>query len=206
MKIIVAASIVFFIFGCAGPGPVHIATTESDSIESTYKDPRVESLHQKNSDLIRDIYWRLIRSNVGIYRRGIGITTLTDQHNEQLHYLKVNIRPSDVYFDENTTKPEDRFSHVLMTAFPKYLKFIKSSDLDRDDIEGLAFGIYWPVRDYSQCNTFGGFIEYIHIYFRKNDAQDILEGRLLYADSLKGDVEIMTSLNLQPAKSVRPVF
>ncbi len=207
MKIIIAVSLVFFLFGCAtGTGTVYIAKTESESIESTYKDPRVQSLHQKNSDLIRDIYWRLIQSNVGIYRRGIGITTLTDQNNKQIHYLMVNIRPSDVYFDENSTKPEGRFSHVLMTAFPKYLQFIKSSDLDRDDIEGLAFGIYWPVRDYSQCNTYGGFIEYIHVYFRKNDAQDILEGRVPYADSLKEDVEIITSLELKPAKSVRPVF
>jgi hypothetical protein len=207
VKIIVAVSLVFFLFGCAtGTGTVYIAKTESESIESTYKDPRAQSLHQKNSDLIRDIYWRLIQSNVGIYRRGIGITTLTDQNNEQLHYLMINIRPSEVYFDENTTKPEDRFSRVLMTELPKYLKFIKSSDLDRDDIKGLAFGIYWPVRDYSQCNTYGGFIEYIHVYFSKNDAQDILEGRRPYADSLTEDVEIITSLDLKPAKSVRPVF
>jgi hypothetical protein len=92
-----------------------------------------------------------------------------------------------------------------MTAFPKYLKFMKSSDLDRDDIEGLEFGIYWPVRDYSQCNTYGGFIEYIHIYFKKDEAQDVIDGRRDYADSLQ-DAEIITSLGLQPAKSVRPVF
>ncbi len=205
MKVIVAICLVFFLFGCASPGPVHIARTESESIRSAYEDPHVRSLHQKNSDLIRDIYWRFIQSNVGIYRGGIGITTLTDQNNEKHHYIMVNIRPSDVYFDENTTKPEGRFSHVLMNTFPKYLKFMKSNDLDRDGIEGLAFGIYWPVRDYSQCNTYGGFIEYIHIYFKKDDAQDIIEGRKPYADTLE-DAEIITSLALQPAKSVRPVF
>lgn len=207
MKLIAAVSLVFFLFGCAGgTGAVYVAKTESESIKSTYEDPRVQSLHHKNTDLVRDIYLRFIQSNVGIYRGGIGITTLTDQNNNKLHYIMVNIRPSDVYFDENTTKSEGRFSHVLMTAFPKYLKFMKSSDLDRDDIEGLAFGIYWPVRDYSQCNTYGGFIEYIHIYFRKNDAQDVIEGRRPYADSLTEDVEIITSLDLKPAKSVRPVF
>lgn len=205
MKIVIAVSLAFFLFGCSTPGPVYMARTESESIKSAYEDPHVRSLHQKNADLVRDIYWRFIQSNVGIYRGGIGITTLTDQNNEKLHYVMVNIRPSDVYFDENTTKPEGRFSNVLMTAFPKYLKFMKSSDLDRDDIEGLAFGIYWPVRDYSQCNTYGGFIEYIHIYFKKNDAQDVIEGRREFADSLE-DAEIITSLGLQPAKSVRPVF
>lgn len=205
MKIFVAVSIVFFLFGCAGTGPVYMAKTESESIKSTYEDPRVQSLHQKNTDVVRDIYRRFVQSNVGIYQGGIGITTLTDQNNNKLHYIMVNIRPSDVYFDENTTKPEGRFSHVLMTAFPKYLKFMKSSDLDRDDIEGLEFGIYWPVRDYSQCQQYGGFVEYIHLYFTKNDAQDIIEGRRPYADSLE-DAEIITSLGLQPAKSVRPVF
>lgn len=205
MKLIVAVSLVFFLFGCAGTGAVYIAKTESESIKSTYEDPQVQSLQQKNMDLVRDIYHRFVQSNIGIYQGGIGITTLTDQRNEKLHYIMVNIRPSDVYFDENTTKPEDRFSHVLMAAFPKYLKFIKSNDLDRDGIEGLEFGIYWPVRDYSQCHQYGGFIEYIQIYFRKNDAQDVIDGRRDYTDSLQ-DTEIITSLGLQPAKSVRPVF
>jgi hypothetical protein len=206
MKFIVAVSLAFFLFGCAGgTGTVYVAKTESESIKSAYEDPHVQSLQQKNTDLVRDIYRRFVQSNVGIYQGGIGITTLTDQHNEKLHYIMVNIRPSDVYFDENTTKPEGRFSHVLMTAFPKYLKFMKSSDLDRADVEGLEFGIYWPVRDYSQCNTYGGFIEYIHIYFKKDDAQDVIDGRRDYADSLQ-DAEIITSLGLQPAKSVRPVF
>ncbi|MDD5243893.1 MAG: hypothetical protein PHU49_07735 [Syntrophorhabdaceae bacterium] len=205
MKFTVVVSLAFFLFGCAGTGAVYVAKTESESIKSTYEDPRVQSLHQKNADLIRDIYQRFTRSNVGVYQEGIGITILTDQNNNKLHYIMVNIRPSDVYFDENTTKPEGRFSHVLTTAFPKYLKFIKSSDLDRDDIEGLEFGIYWPVRDYSQCNTYGGFIEYIHIYFKKDEAQDVIDGRRDYMDSLE-DAEIITSLGLQPAKSVRPVF
>ena len=205
MKFTVVVSLAFFLFGCAGTGAVYVAKTESESIKSTYEDPHVQSLQQKNMDLVRDIYRRFVQSNVSIYQGGIGITTLTDQHNEKLHYIMANIRPSDVYFDENTTKPEGRFSHVLMTAFPKYLKFMKSSDLDRDDIEGLEFGIYWPVRDYSQCNTYGGFIEYIHIYFKKDEAQDVIDGRRDYADSLQ-DAEIITSLGLQPAKSVRPVF
>ena len=85
------------------------------------------------------------------------------------------------------------------------MKIIKGSDLNRKDIAGLAFGVYWPVRDFSQCQKNGGFIEYLYVYLKKGDAQDVLAGRRDYMDVLN-DAEIYTSWNLQPAKSVRPVF
>ena len=82
---------------------------------------------------------------------------------------------------------------------------LKKEDLDRNDIEGLALGIYWPVRDYSQCDTYGGFVEYIHVYFSRDDAWDVLDGKETFDEAVENS-EVITSLNLQPAKSVRPVF
>jgi hypothetical protein len=115
-----------------------------------------------------------------------------------------HIRPAEISFDVNTTKPEQRFSYALLEV-PRYLKLLKSKDLERDGIEGLAFGIYWPVRDFSQCQENGGFIEYLYVYLKKDDAQDILDGRIDYKTALI-DSEVITSLDLKPTKSVRPVF
>ncbi len=139
-----------------------------------------------------------------MYKDGIGIAILNDEKSEKLHYIKVYVRPAEISFDGNSSTPEQRFSHALQ-QIPRYMKLIKSRELDRKDIEGLAFGIYWPVRDFSQCNQYGGFVEYINIFFRKVDAQDILDGRREYQDALV-DAEVITSLDLKPAKNVRPVF
>jgi hypothetical protein len=48
-------------------------------------------------------------------------------------------------------------------------------------------------------------MEYLHVYLTKDDAQDILAGRKDYKTALV-DSEVITSLDLKPAKSVRPVF
>jgi len=117
----------------------------------------------------------------------------------------INIRPSEIVFDVNTTKPMERFGHILKNYFPKYLKLIKKEDIDREDIEGLALGIYWPVRDFSQCNQYGGFIEYIHVYIPREDVWDYIDGNKDF-QALINSSEVITSLDLEPAKSVRPVF
>jgi hypothetical protein len=193
-----------FIFCSCAAGPVYVAKNESESIKHVYGDTKSQELFNKNTDLFKDIYTRYNMSHINIYNEGIGITTLKDNKNNTLHYLMAYIRPAEISFDGNTTKPEQRFSYALL-ELPRYLKLIKSSDLERDGIEGLAFGIYWPVRDFSQCQSNGGFIEYLYVYLKKDDAQDILAGRKNYAATLV-DSEVITSLDLQPAKSVRPIF
>jgi hypothetical protein len=205
MKIIIPLILLAFLCSCGTPGAIHVAKDESESFKTAYEDARLKKLSNDNDPLLRDIYKRLRRSNIDIFKEGIGITLLNDQNNEKLHYFMVNIRPSEIVFDEKDTTPDQRFSHVLMNYYPKYLKFIKKEDLERDDIEGLALGVYWPVRDFSQCNTYGGFIEYIHIYFPKEDIWDMNDGRKSFVDVVQ-DAEIITSLDLKPAKNVRPVF
>lgn len=193
-----------FVFCSCAAGPVYIAKNESESIKSVYPDMQSQELFGRNNDLFRDIYQRYNTSHIDIYNKGIGITTLKDEKNNTHHYLMTYIRPKEIFFDVNTTKPEQRFSRALL-ELPRYMKLMKGKDLDREGIEGLAFGIYWPVRDFSQCQHNGGFIEYLYVYFGKEDAQDILAGKKDYKRTLVF-AEVITSLDLKPAQSVRPVF
>jgi len=202
-KYFVMFLMLFILCSCAA-GPVWMAKNESEAIKTVYGDTKSQELFNKNTDLFKDIYFRYSTSHINFYNEGIGITTLKDEKNNILHYLMVYIRPPEISFDGNTTKPEQRFSYALLEV-PRYLKLLKSKDLERDGIEGLAFGIYWPVRDFSQCQENGGFVEYLYVYLNKDDAQDILDGRRDYKTALV-DSEVITSLDLKPAKSVRPVF
>jgi hypothetical protein len=182
-----------------------MATSESDAIMKGYTDKRLQQLHQENEALLRELYLRFTKANVNIYKEGIGLSMLTDQKNEKLHYIMVNVRPGEIKFDETATKPEQRFSKVLGTYVQKYFGYMKKSDIDRPDIEGLAFGVYWPVLDFSQCDTYGGFIEYINIYFPKQDVYDLLDGKETFQQAVQNS-EVVTSLNLGKPTSVRPVF
>jgi hypothetical protein len=204
MKKVVLVFLLGFLCSCAA-GPIYMAKNQTESMKVSYDDAKLKNLYKENEGLLKEIYLRLSNSNVNIYNEGIGLTILNDDKNEKLHYIMMNIRPSEIVFNETATKPEQRFSDVLQNYFPKYLNYIKKEDLNRDDIEGLALGIYWPVRDYSQCNQYGGFVEYIHIYFAKEDVFDFLDKRKTFV-AVINDSEVITSLNLQPAKSVRPVF
>ncbi len=204
MRIVLSILLLAFLCSCAA-GPVYVAKSQDESIKTRYNDAQLSKLYAENEAFLRDIYARLHKDNVDLYKEGIGLTLLTDQKNEKLHYVMMNLRPAEIYFNQLTTTPEQRFAHVLQTYFPKYLGYIKKEDLDRDDIEGLAIGIYWPVRDYSQCDTYGGFVEYIHVYLPREDVWDYLEGRETFEEAVQNS-EVITSLNLQPAKNVRPVF
>ena len=192
-----------FVCSCAA-GPVYMAKNETESIKSTYPDSQSQELFNKNQDLFKDIYLRYTASRINFYNEGIGITTLKGKNNKDHRYLMAYIRPSEISFDGNTTKGEERFSYALL-EIPRYLKLLKTSDLERDGIEGLAFGIYWPVRDFSQCHTNGGFIEYLYVYLDKESAKDVITGKGDYKRAL-AFAEVITSLDLKPARSVRPVF
>lgn len=204
MKNIFILTLIAVLCSCAA-GPVYVAKNESESMKTIYSDTKLNELYQKNGGVLKGIYERLNKANVNIYKEGIGLITLTDTNKEKLHFITMNIRPTEIYFNELNTKPEQRFGYVLSNHFTKYLHFVHKEDLDRDDIEGLAMGIYWPVRDFSQCDTYGGFIEYIHIYFIREDVWDYLDGRKTFAELVDGS-EVVASLNLQPAKSIKPIF
>ena len=72
-------------------------------------------------------------------------------------------------FGEVQTKPKERFAEVFEHHFENNLRYLKAEDVRMDGVDGLAFGVYWPVRDLSQCDKYGGFLEYMIVYFHKDD-------------------------------------
>jgi hypothetical protein len=201
---IVALCLLLFLVSCAS-GPVHVAKTEKEGIKSSYADRDLQKLYVVNEGFLRETYFRLTRSNVAVYEEGIGFTTLKDQKGRKHGYLMIYLRPAEIYFDVNKTKPEQRFSYVFHNSLEKYLRYVRSDDLQKDDVQGLAFGIYWPVRDFSQCDTYGGFIEYLHVYFKKEDIQDYLDRNITFVEAIK-DAEVFMSLDSGTPVSVRPTF
>ncbi|OPY04593.1 MAG: hypothetical protein A4E61_00643 [Syntrophorhabdus sp. PtaB.Bin184] len=204
-NIIIATALMVFALCSCTPGPIYVAKGEADSVKRSYNNKHAQSVFDKNAALFKDIYNRYSSDNVGIYQDGIGITTLEDFDKQQLHYVMVYVRPKEASFDGNSTKPEERIAKIIRDFVPKYIKRMKPSDLDGDQIEGLAFGIYWAARDYSQCDTYGGHIEYLYIFFPENAAKAYLEGKISLAEAVDQS-EVMASTELKPAKPIRPVF
>jgi hypothetical protein len=104
---------------------------------------------------------------VGLAKDGPGFTSLTDNGGKKLYCLTVQIRPEDINFDQNKTTGESRLQLILQQYFEQSLRMISKEDVAHDDTDGLAFGVTWPVRDFSQCDTAGGFVEYVLAYIEK---------------------------------------
>jgi len=204
MKKILVILAALFLFSCAA-GQVHMAKTEQESIKNSYDDARLKSLNDKNMPLLHEIYTRLRSNQINIYREGIGFTTIRDQANRVHYYLMVNVRPQEIVFDGNSSKPEQRFSKVMGAYVEKYLAFVKKNDIEASGVEGLSFGVYWPVRDYSQCRENGGFIEYIIVYLSKNDLNNLYARRKTFAE-IASHSEIITSLDLKAPAHIKPVY
>lgn len=204
MRFVCVLCLSILLFGCAS-GPVYVAKTETEALKTVYQEGDLQRLYSANESLLKQVYHRMRAANADFTRHGLGFTLLRDQHGRRLHYLMVHVRPAEIVFGVTGTKGEERFSTVMTTSFEKYLRLMRSEDLNRDDVEGLSFGLFWPVRDFSQCDTYGGFVEYITIFFKKDDAQDFLEGKLSFQEALM-EAEVFVSLDSGPAVSVRPVF
>ena len=205
MRNIIATLLLGFLVLSCGAGPQYYAKSEADAIKKNYSDKQLQSLYEANSSLFRDIYSRYSSRNVGVTQDGIGLTTLEDFDKQRLHYLMVYVRPKDASFDMNTSTSQQRLATILKDFVPRYLKMINSRDLDTKDIEGLAFGVYWAARDHSQCDSYGGHIEYVTIFFPKSAAQAYLNGNLALGEAIDQS-EVIASVDLKPAQNIRPVF
>jgi hypothetical protein len=194
--------VVFFLSACAH-GPVYTAKSEGEAIKKDYQDKRLQELYNQNQNLLRELYKRFTSSQVDIYKDGLGFTDFTSTKNVRTYYLMAKVRPQEIMYKEMKCTSDERFSEVIQKYAPKYLKYMKKSDLDIKSIEGLTFGVYWPVRDV--CDTYGGFIEYIEFYTPKQFVNEYLSGTITFQEMLL-DSEVITSLNQSPAKSVKPVF
>ena len=71
-----------------------------------------------------------------------------------------------------------------------------------DGVEGLAFAVHWPVRDLSQCDSHGGFLEYAMIYFPKADFMSLVHGERSFSDAV-ADAEVFTSLGMKKPTAIR---
>ncbi|HEY3276348.1 MAG TPA: hypothetical protein VGJ94_06985 [Syntrophorhabdaceae bacterium] len=198
-------AIIAFILTSCTVGPVHMAKTEEESFKNSYDEVQLKNLYDRNKPLLRDIYARLRASQINIYREGIGFTTLKDPKNNGHYYLMVNVRPPEIVFDESTSKPEQRFSKVMGAYFEKYLLYIKKSDIEAAGVEGLSFGVYWPVRDYSQCRENGGFLEYVILHLSKDDLNSLYARNKTFAE-LAAQSEVIASLDLKAPTHMKAVY
>lgn len=200
MKGIAVLCLCCFVFACAGP--VQIARNDTEGLKATYEDPELASLSRKYTGLLKSIYARYRLRNVGLAKEGLGFRSLTDESGQKLYYLMVQVRPEDLNFDQNTTTGEKRLGIILQRYFEPNLRLLTEADVAPDDIDGLAFGVSWPVRDFTQCNTAGGFVEYVLAYIKKGDFSSILDGSETVS-SVLADSEVITSLGLAQPKSIR---
>ncbi len=185
-------------------GQVMTAANVTQALKRGYEDPDLAQLDVKYSPLLQDLYARYTRTQVDIYPAGLGFVSLKDGFGKKYRYLLVQVRPREAVFSEEKTKGPDRFNAVMQRYYSQNFKLLKPEDIDRPDIDGVAFAVFWSVRDFSQCDTYGGFIEYAQIYLRKQDALDVLQGQMSLLEAAEGG-EVIVSLDLKPAVSVRMV-
>jgi hypothetical protein len=184
---------------CAGP--VYIAKDETDGIKTSYQDPGLSDLCAKYRPALSQIYRRYQSAGVDIYPNGIGFASISDTQGKQHSYLLVQVRPRNIMFGEVQTKPDERFSEVFRHHLEKNLRYLKAEDVGMEGVDGVAFGVYWPVRDLSQCDKNGGFIEYAIVYLPKNKFIDLAERRTTLSEAIE-NAEVITSLGRKPAKAV----
>ncbi|OPY60911.1 MAG: hypothetical protein A4E57_04331 [Syntrophorhabdaceae bacterium PtaU1.Bin034] len=202
MKTLIAFFILCAVVSCTGP--VFVAKDANEGIRTSYPDPKLTALSADNHANLRDIYQRYQRAGVDVYPNGIGFTSLSDGQGKKYYYLLVEVRPRDISFGQEQTTPEKRFGEVFERQFEKNLRYLRPQDVQADGIDGLAFGVYWPVRDLSQCDTYGGFLEYAIIYLKKADFIDMINGQMDFSQAAK-NAEIVRSLGLQKPDSIRVI-
>jgi hypothetical protein len=187
-------------------GPVQVAKNEHEVFKTTYNDPELARVYHENEAALHDIYLRYHNAGVDFYYDGIAIEGLKDpQGKTEDHYLSIKIRPAEIVFDRDASEPDkwpERLKRITHQEFPKYIRYLKGSDLKLKDIQGVAFAIYWPLRDYTQCDKYGGCVEYAIIYLTSQDAADILSGTRPFLDIAKA-CHVVASFNRGPAETVK---
>jgi hypothetical protein len=203
MKTLLLAFSLCLLVSCTA-GPVYVAKNENDGIRTSYQDQKLDGLAARNHSGLKAIYERYQQARIDVYPNGIGFTELSDTAGKRHYYLLVDVRPRDITFGMGQTKAQDRFTEVYRHHFESNLRYVKEQDLGMEGVEGLAFAVHWPVRDLSQCDSHGGFLEYIMIYLPKGDFLRLVRGEASFSDLAK-NAEVVTSLDMKKADSVRIV-
>ena len=203
MKRLMYAFVLCFLVSCSA-GPVYVAKTENEGIQTSYQDPRLNELANQNQATLRAVYQRYQLAKIDVYPNGIGYTALSDDLGKRHYYLLVDVRPRDISFGMGQTTSNERFNEVLQRHFEKNLRLIQEGDVNMDGIDGLAFAVHWPVRDLSQCDSHGGFLEYAMVYFSRADFVSLMHGETTFSDAVM-DAEVVASLNMKEATAIRVV-
>src|SRR5271157_2791494 len=203
MKTFIGLFVCLLLVSCTGP--VQVAKNEHEVFKTTYDDPDLARVYQENEAALRNIYLRYKNAGVDFYYDGIAVVGLKNPAGKtQDHYVSIKIRPADIVFERDVADPDKwpmRFKRITHQEFPKYIRYLKESDLKLKDIQGVAFSIYWPLRDYTQCNKYGGCIEYAIVYLTNQDVADILSGAKSFLDVAK-ERHVVASFNLKPAETM----
>jgi hypothetical protein len=183
-------------------GPVYIAKTEGEAVRTSYEDPALSRLSTRYQAALKEIYHRYETAGIDVYPGGIGFTSLADQEGKKHYYLLVEVRPRNIAFGEAETKSRQRFNEVFEHHFQKNLLHLRPQDLPMEGVDGVAFAVYWIVRDLSKCDQYGGFLEYMLVYFPTADFIDLAEGNATLLQTV-AHAEVLTSLDRKPPESVR---
>lgn len=190
-----------FLVSCA-TGPEFRAKTEYEGIRTSYEDPRLTALAHQNHDRLKDIYHRYYRAKVDVYPDGIGFVNVSDDKGKKHCYLLVDVRPRNIKFGMGQTTPKERLNEVIHNDFEKNLRLIDEEDVGIKGVEGLAFAVHWPVRDLSQCDSHGGYLEYAMIYFPKARFVSLKQGKTNFPEVLR-EARVITSLGMKDPTVVR---
>lgn len=204
MKALLLLFFLCFLISCSGP--VFIARNELEGVRTSYQDPKLRELSARNQEMLRDIYRRYQLAGVDVYPNGIGFSALSDGAGKTYYYLLVDVRPRDITFGfgEGQPTPNQRFSEVFNYHIEKNLRYIREQDIQRSGVDGLAFAVHWPVRDFSQCDKYGGFLEYIMVYFSKTDFLSYTDGDDTFAETIR-KAEVLASLDRRKAEAIRVI-
>ena len=205
MKTLIALFVCMLLFACTGP--VQVAKNEQEVFKTTYNDPDLAYVYREDEAPLHDIYQRYHSAGVDFYYDGIAIVGLKDPTGKvQDHYLSIKIRPAQIVFERDVSDSDkwpERLKRITHQEFPRYIHYLKESDLTKlKDVQGVAFGIYWPLRDYTQCDKYGGCIEYAIVYLTTRDVADILSGARPFLNIAK-ERRVVASFNLKPAQTVQ---
>lgn len=206
MRVLIGFFVCLALVACT-MGPVQVAKTENEVFKRSYDDPRLAQVYKTNEPALRAIYNKYRQAGIDFYFDGIAVTGVKDDKGGIHPFLSIKIRPATLVFDREASEPQNwqkRLTRLVQQEFPAYMKYLQGN-LKLEDIEGVSFAIYWPVRDYTQCDKHGGAMEYAVVYPTKQDVSDIIEGKRSFADVAK-EREIVASFNLEPARSVKISF
>ncbi len=206
MRALIAVFLCLILVSCA-MGPVQVAKNEREAFKTTYDDPRLAKVYKVNEPVLRDIYQKYRLLGVDFYFEGLAVTGVKDDKGEVHPFVSIKIRPAALVFDREASEPDnwqERLARLVQKEFPTYIKYLRGN-MKLEDVEGICFAIYWPIRDYTQCDKHGGSMEYAIVYSTKQDINDIIEGKRSFKDIAR-EREIIASFNLQPAKSMKITY